>query len=181
MSAKTENLKRLRHIQNAKPPVCCGQKMVPIYLVIVGVDTFAKGEMSEQAYADFLSEQPLPPVFSCQKCHKEKEIAGLDWPENVLPESQQREPMTAQIQTHPTDSDLITWLHVKIAEAEKSLKAREDMELTWRGGTDKSWAAVGCKMKKLERIQHADMQGRIAVKCRREVEMFKAILERLST
>jgi hypothetical protein len=82
-----------------------------------------------------------------------------------------------------TDSDkavgsgaLLGWLRVKLNEAESALKAREQMEASWRGGTDASWRAVGCKLNKLARLNESATHGRIAVKCRREVEMFKAVI-----
>jgi len=31
-------------------------------------------------------------------------------------------------------TDLLGWLRVKIADAEKAVKIREQMETTWRGG-----------------------------------------------
>jgi hypothetical protein len=67
----------------------------------------------------------------------------------------------------------------KLADAEKSLKFREESEKVWREGTDKSWRAVGCKMTKQQRLEVSACHGRIAVKCRREVEMFKEVLARL--
>ena len=77
-------------------------------------------------------------------------------------------------------SDLLGWLGDKLKDAEKSLKCREEMAFTWRGGTDKSWNAAGCKLTKSQRLAQADTHSRIAVKCRREVSMFKAVIERLS-
>ena len=41
------------------------------------------------------------------------------------------------------------------------------------------WRAVGCTKTKAQRLKDADMHGRIAAKNRKEVEMFKAVLERL--
>jgi hypothetical protein len=77
-------------------------------------------------------------------------------------------------------TELLEWLREKLADAEKAVKAREHMESTWRGGTDKSWAAVGCKMTKPQRLKESATHGRILVKCRREVEMFKTAIVMLS-
>ena len=77
-------------------------------------------------------------------------------------------------------SDLLGWLRGKIADAEKTVIAREQMESAWRDGTAKSWKAVGCKMNKTARLEEASRQGRIAVKCRREVQMFKAVFDALN-
>ena len=75
---------------------------------------------------------------------------------------------------------IIEFIKAKLATAKASLKAREQMERIWRGGTDASWRAVGCPDSKAGRIKTADIHGRIAVKCRREVKMFKAVLEALN-
>lgn len=73
-------------------------------------------------------------------------------------------------------NDLIEWLREKIIKAEKDVVAREQSEDTWRGGTNKSWAEVGCRLTKAERHERADIEKRIAIKCRREVEMYKSAL-----
>jgi len=72
--------------------------------------------------------------------------------------------------------DLLCWLRVKLDEAKHSLKCREDMQKTWAGGTDASWRAAGCRDSKATRLAHSASHGRIAVKCRREVEMFNATI-----
>lgn len=85
------------------------------------------------------------------------------------------------------DSALIDWVREKLADAKKSLSAREQMEKTWRGGTDLEWAAAaelhpstrGKPILKADRIKLADSQKRIVAKCRRDVEMFEAILSKL--
>ena len=78
-------------------------------------------------------------------------------------------------------SELLLWLNEKLEAAEKNLKAREQSDVSWRGGTEKEWAAsarmAGMKpMGKKQRAEVADTQNRIAVKCRREVEMFKSVI-----
>ncbi len=75
---------------------------------------------------------------------------------------------------------LLEWLRGKLKDAEKSLECRIQAEDAWRGGTDKSWRKVGCKLTKEERTDVADRQARINVKCRHEVTMFKAVIEILS-
>jgi len=80
-----------------------------------------------------------------------------------------------------TSSALLDWLREKLAEAEKHLQYRIQGEEDWRSGTDEEWKAAeklsGEKApSKAERIRAADSYARIAVKCRREVEMFKAAL-----
>lgn len=81
--------------------------------------------------------------------------------------------------------DLLCWLRVKLAEAESALGAREQMEACWRTGTDESWKAVAARAggkayTKKERMEESARQGRIAVKCRREVEMYKATIKAVS-
>lgn len=78
-------------------------------------------------------------------------------------------------------AELLEWLQAKLADAEKSLKARKEMEATWKGGSDASWRAVGCKRSKAERLMESAMQGRIAKKAHREVEMFKEVIRILSS
>jgi hypothetical protein len=78
-------------------------------------------------------------------------------------------------ENHP----LLIWLRGKLADAEATLKAREQMEATWKGGDAKSWKAVGCKLNQSQRLKESAMQGRIASKYRIEVQMFKATLEEL--
>ncbi len=76
------------------------------------------------------------------------------------------------------NSSIEKWLLAKIAEAERTVTAREQAEATWRSGDDAEWAAVskmhpstrGKPMKAAERLKLAEMEGRILVKCRREVE-----------
>lgn len=87
-----------------------------------------------------------------------------------------------------SSTELVAWLNAKIADAEKSVRAREDAEKTFRSGTDAQWkraAAMhpsthGKPMTKEVRLEAAAIQGRIAVKCRREAAMFKAVLAALS-
>ena len=74
---------------------------------------------------------------------------------------------------------LVEFLEGKLIDAFATLKAREEMERTWRGGTDEMWRAVGCTKSKAQRLKDADMHARIAAKNRKEVAMFKAVLERL--
>lgn len=82
----------------------------------------------------------------------------------------------------------IEFIQVKIVEAEKALKAREQMQRIWREGTDESWAAAanahpstkGQRLTKAERLKESESHGRIAVKCRLEVEMFKLVLTQLT-
>lgn len=84
--------------------------------------------------------------------------------------------------------ELLGWLREKITEADKTLKTREEMARTWRSGTNAEWKAgcaihpmtAGRALKKAERLQEAARHDRIAVKLRRELEMFKAVAEALS-
>lgn len=78
----------------------------------------------------------------------------------------------------------IEFIRVKMERAQADLKAREQMEEISRSGTDEDWrracalhpTTAGKAPTKAERIKEADMQHRIAAKCRREVEMFKSVL-----
>jgi hypothetical protein len=84
-----------------------------------------------------------------------------------------------------TGSALLEWLRGKLAEAEKHLQFRIEGAEMWRSGTDESWKAAarlsGEKAStKAERLRTAESFDRIAVKCRREVEMFKAAIASLN-
>lgn len=72
--------------------------------------------------------------------------------------------------------EILDWLEEKLADAETSLRARKQMEAIWEGGTDESWREVGCQKNKSERLKESKMQGRIAAKCRRDVEMLRATI-----
>jgi len=89
-------------------------------------------------------------------------------------------------------SDLLGWLRGKLADAEKSLRCREDManakpisEEEW----EKLKAMPGVRItkgRKLTKVELKDLaeeplrQKRIAIKCRHEVEMFKATIAALT-
>ncbi len=78
------------------------------------------------------------------------------------------------------------FIRAKIADVEKSIKGREDMERIWRGGTDEQWKKVakmnGAKpTTKAERILLAERHARILVKLRHELEMFNGVLSELIT
>jgi hypothetical protein len=91
------------------------------------------------------------------------------------------EPTTQMPAISPlSSSDLLGWLRAKLIDAESTLKARMQMEATWRGGTDESWKAVGCKTNKAERLKESERHGRIASRCRHDVEMFKAFIAAIS-
>lgn len=82
--------------------------------------------------------------------------------------------------TNPTD--LIAWLHGKLIAAEGTLKTREEMACVWRHGTNAEWKAAsptGRAMSKAARLKEAETHDRIAIKLRREVDMFRAALAAL--
>lgn len=84
--------------------------------------------------------------------------------------------------------ELLKWLRRKIADAEKALKMREEMAVTWRTGTNAEWAAAammhhataGKVLKKSDRLKEATMHERIAIKLRHELAMFRAVHAALS-
>ena len=79
------------------------------------------------------------------------------------------------------NGELVSFIELKIAGARKDVAFREESERAWRGGSDHSWRAVGCKMNKLERLKLADTHGRILVKTRHELELFEQVLVVLKT
>ena len=89
-------------------------------------------------------------------------------------------------------SDLLCWLRRKLADAEKELQFREDMANA-KPLTAAEWekfqnlpgtiVAKGCKLSKAkvkEMEEEPKRHARIAIKCRREVEMFRAVITRLN-
>lgn len=77
----TTNLERLKHIQKAKPPICCGRPMVVRFLNFGPLTDDQLETLSQTDFARYLADNsPIPPVFSCDHCNAESDIGGLDWP-----------------------------------------------------------------------------------------------------
>lgn len=84
------------------------------------------------------------------------------------------------------NDELLQWLREQLAKAEQSVKAREQGEKTLRSGTDDSWREVakmcgGPFMTKVKRLESADRDKRIGVKCARDVAMFEATIAIVET
>jgi len=79
---------------------------------------------------------------------------------------------------------MIAWLVSKLTDAERALKCREQEAVTWREGTDAQWDAAasmhpstkGKSLKRAARLVEADRNAKIAIKMRRDVEMYQAVL-----
>lgn len=78
-------------------------------------------------------------------------------------------------------SEMIEFIEGKLIDAFQSLQCREEMEKAWRGGTDESWSSVGCTHTKAQRLKESEIHGRIAIQLRREVELFKAVKDLISS
>lgn len=78
------------------------------------------------------------------------------------------------------NAELIEWCQSQLADAERDLAAREQAEQRWRSGTTASWREAGCRLTKPQRLRTADREARIAVLCRHNVEMIKAVIAALS-
>jgi hypothetical protein len=83
---------------------------------------------------------------------------------------------------------LFGFLRGKLADAEKSLKSREDManqkpiskeDWEWLKSLPGTIACKGRKPSKAKQEEEIMRHKRIAVKCRREVEMFKAVIAKI--
>lgn len=77
---------------------------------------------------------------------------------------------------------IIEFISGKITDTEQAIQAREQMEETWRGGSDATWKKVaafsGLKpTTKADRVATADIQARILVKLRRELELYNRVLD----
>lgn len=70
----------------------------------------------------------------------------------------------------------VEYIKAEIVKAEQDVKFRDDSYKTWRSGTDASWREVGCFDSKEKRLKTSDGHGRIAIKCRRKLEILKAVL-----
>jgi hypothetical protein len=84
----------------------------------------------------------------------------------------------------PQTTEILEWLNDQLLKAKSELRARVDAEKVWRTGSDKSWRSVAQLtgsgfVKKSERHFNAERESRIAEKCRRDVDMLEAIIERL--
>jgi len=83
MSDDTETaaLSRLRFITESKSPVCCGSPMVAMYLNVGDLTDNEINNLDEHGLALYIETNALfSPVWTCEACHKETEIDGLDWP-----------------------------------------------------------------------------------------------------
>lgn len=78
-------------------------------------------------------------------------------------------------------NELIAFIESKLADAERSVKARQQARETWAGGKEKDWRSVGCHLNKKQRLAVSTKEARIEIKCLREVELFKAVLDQLRT
>ena len=85
-------------------------------------------------------------------------------------------------------NELADFIRLKIDGVESSIVAREQSEATFNGGTGADWKKAadmhpstrGRFMTKTQRIQAADMEGRIPVKLRHERDMFLKVLAQLN-
>ena len=77
------------------------------------------------------------------------------------------------------NTELHDFIRSKIAALELAIKARNESEKTWRGGTEVSWKAVGCSLTRSKRLEQAASEERILLKLMREQEMFLKVLEEL--
>lgn len=83
---------------------------------------------------------------------------------------------------------LLGWLGVKLAEAEKALKMREEMAACYRSGTNADWDAAsnmhpstaGMKSTRADRLRQAQNHDRIAVRLRHDRDMFRSTIAALS-
>lgn len=90
--------------------------------------------------------------------------------------------------TASSSTDLLGWLREKIAEAEKTLRLRENMEKAYLSGSDELWkraaslhpSTKGKAMTKHDRMVQAEINRRIAAQCRHELEMCTAVMDALT-
>lgn len=83
------------------------------------------------------------------------------------------------------NDELLEWLNGQIKKAEKAIKGRLQSAETWRSGTDESWDAAadihpstaGTIMTKSDRLKVAEREDNIALRYKRDLDMFKAAYE----
>lgn len=73
------------------------------------------------------------------------------------------------------------WLREQLEKFEHALRCREQAAVTWSGGTNETWKKVaafdgGRYVPRKKRLATAEKEKRIAVKCRHDVAMCKAVL-----
>jgi hypothetical protein len=74
------NVKLLRRLRALTPPTCCGEPMVILYLDMEWLTEEQEKAQTENQEADRLAGAVLLPVWSCEKCEREEDIQGIDWP-----------------------------------------------------------------------------------------------------
>ena len=97
--------------------------------------------------------------------------------------------MTAVPQAFPDvpPAELLAWLRLKASDAAKALRAREQMAVAWRSGSQADWVAasrlhpstVGAVPARAARQAESARQDRIADSLRRDVAMYQAAIARL--
>jgi len=80
----------------------------------------------------------------------------------------------------PVSPDALDFLKKKLAEAQQTLRSREQANKCWREGTDALWREAGSKRTKAQRLLIADREKSIAARYRRDVKLFKAVIAALA-
>jgi hypothetical protein len=81
-------------------------------------------------------------------------------------------------------TELRDWLNAQLAKSEQSVKNRVESAAVSRSGTDAEWreaAAMSGTLfrSKKQRLQDADREDLIVVKCRNDVQMWKTVIAML--
>lgn len=63
----------------------------------------------------------------------------------------------------------------EITKAQQAVESRKQAQAVWRGGSDESWKAVGCKLSKKQRLEQSEVEARIGVKSEKRLETLKLI------
>jgi hypothetical protein len=74
------NVNLLRRLLALTPPMCCGEPMVILYLHMEHLTEELSKAQTEGQRADRVAGAILPPIWSCEKCEREEDIQGIDWP-----------------------------------------------------------------------------------------------------
>jgi hypothetical protein len=79
----------------------------------------------------------------------------------------------------PELSEVILFIRAKILKLENEATAREQMRDVWASGDSMAWTRASCTLTKADRLQVSERNARIVLKCRKEIELYQAILMRM--
>lgn len=80
-----------------------------------------------------------------------------------------------------TIGELLAFVKLKREALVKNIAGREQMRDSWSKGTSAEWRKAKCNLTKAQRMEEAGIHGAIASAHRREVAMFDAVIDVLTS